>query len=110
MHWSHWRELHLDVDGAHQTSTASPGSTFECWLQHLCLSNRCDVELRVQLLCSILFPGPLRGGARRYNTVYETHVATGDTVEAVSPHRELAGAVQEAFRHTNKRHRATQQI
>ena len=40
-----------------------------------------------------------------YNTVYETQVATGDTVETVSPQRELADAVHHSDRHVATRTR-----
>ena len=53
-------------------------------------------EVRLQLLSSILFPGTQRGRTMNYNTVYGTQVATGDTVETVSPHGEPADAVHTA--------------
>ena len=71
----------------------------ESWQQHLCMSIGRGAEVRLQLLSSILFPGTQMGRTMNHNTVYETQVATGDTVETVSPHGELADAVHHGERH-----------
>ena len=69
--------LHHTISGWLAVISQCMTSKNESWQQHLWLVGR----------------------TMNYNTVYETHVATADTVETVSPHEELADAVHHCERH-----------
>ena len=79
--------LRHTISGSLAVIPQSISSKDESSQQHLCMSLGRGAEVRLRLLSSILFPGTQRGRTMNHNTVYESQVATGDTVKGISPHK-----------------------